>query len=139
MVALYLTLINIRGLQSPLDFSPCVQNVLVYGSETWAMISEDIHRLERTERMMNRWMCGVKLSDRKANAELLSWLSIEIVSDVVWRGRLRWFEHLERKEPDNWVSACRSMVPVVESVKSRSRGRPRKTWRQCVLMKTRQS
>ena len=46
----------------------CVQSVLVYGSETWAMKAEDIQRLERTERMMNRWMCGVKLSDRKTNA-----------------------------------------------------------------------
>ena len=94
------------------------------------MKAEDIQRLETIERMMNRWMCGVKLSDRKANAELLSRLGIESVSDVVRRGRLRWFGHVERKEPDDWVSACRSMV--VESVKGRGRSRPRKTWGQCV-------
>src|SRR5208282_2006785 len=50
----------------------CVQSVLVYGSETWTMKAEDIQRLDRTESMMNRWMYGMKLSDRKANAELLS-------------------------------------------------------------------
>ena len=33
-----------------------------------AMKAEDMQRLERTERMMIRWMCGVKLSDRKASA-----------------------------------------------------------------------
>jgi hypothetical protein len=87
-------------------------------------------RLERTERMMIRWMCGVKLSDRKANAELLSRLGIESVSAIVRHGRLRWFGHVEHKEPDDWVSACRSMV--VESVKGKDRGRPRKTWQQCV-------
>ena len=69
----------------------------------------------------------MKLNDRKANAELLCRLGIESVSDVVRCGRLRWFRHVERKEPDDWVSACRSMV--VESVKGRGRGR---TWRQCV-------
>ena len=37
---------------------------------------------------------------------------------------------LERKEPDDWVSACRNMV--VESVKGIGRGRPSKTWRQFV-------
>ena len=37
---------------------------------------------------------------------------------------------MERKQPDDWVSACRHIV--VESVKSRGRGRPRKTWRECV-------
>ena len=49
---------------------------MVYGSETWAMKAEDMQRLERTERMMIRWMCGVKLSDTKASAELLSRLDI---------------------------------------------------------------
>jgi len=57
-------------------YRTCVQSVLVYGNETRAMKAEDIHRLERTEMMMNRWMCDVKLSDRKANAELLSRLGI---------------------------------------------------------------
>ena len=63
----------------------------MYGSETWAMKAEDIQRLEITERMMNKWMCGVKLSGRNANAELLSQFGIESVSDVVRRGRLRLF------------------------------------------------
>ena len=110
-------------------YRTCVHSVLVYGSETWAMKAEDMQRLKRTERMMNRWMCDVKLSDRKANAELLS---IECVSDVVRRGRLRWFGHVERKESDDLVSACSSMV--VESVKGRGHGisLPRNAWRQCV-------
>ena len=49
---------------------------------------------------------------------------------VIRRGRLRWFGHVERKQPDDWVPACRHIV--VESVKDRDRGRPRKTWRECV-------
>ena len=57
-------------------YHTCVQSVLVYGSETWALNANDMQRLERTERMMNRWMCSVKLSDRKANVELLSRLVI---------------------------------------------------------------
>ena len=40
---------------------------------------------------------------------------------------------MEHKEPDDWVSACRSNESmVVENVKGKGRGRPRKTWRQCV-------
>ena len=79
------------------------------------MKAEDIQRLVRTERMINRWMCGVKLSNRKA--EPLRRLGIESVSDVVMWCRLRWFGHVEHKKPDDWVLACRSMV--VESVKGR--------------------
>ena len=51
-------------------YRTCVQSVMVYGSETWAMKAEDMQILERTERMMIRWMCGVRLSDKKASAEL---------------------------------------------------------------------
>src|SRR5208282_4882748 len=64
-------------------YETCVQSVLVYGSKTWAMKAEDMQRLEITERIMIRWMCGVRLSDRKASAELLSRLDIESVSVVV--------------------------------------------------------
>ena len=60
----------------------------------------------------------------------MSLLDIESVSVVVRRGRRRWFGHVERKQPDDWVSACRHIV--VESVKGRGRGRHRKTWRECV-------
>ena len=57
----------------------------------------DLQRLERTERMMVRWMCGVTLRDRRSSAELLDLLSVVGVGDMVSmvrRGRLRSFEHV---------------------------------------------
>ena len=60
--------------------------------------------------------------------ELHSRLDVEAVADVVRRGRLRWFGHLERKSPDDLVSACRDME--VDGVKRK--GRSKKTWRECV-------
>ena len=105
-----------------------MQSVLIYGSETWAVRVEDMQRLERAERMMLRWMCGVSLKDRVKIDELLQRLHIESVSDVVRRGRLRWFGHVERKRGDDWVTACRELA--VDGV--RGRGRGRKTWMQCV-------
>jgi hypothetical protein len=109
-------------------YKACVQRVLVYGSETWAMKVEDMHRLERTERMMVRWMCGVTLKNKVSSAELNRWLDIESVADVVRRGRLRWFGHVERKNAEDWVSACRNF----EVGGVRGRGRGRKTWEECV-------
>jgi hypothetical protein len=109
-------------------YSACVRSGMVYGSETWATGVEDINRLVRAERMMVRSMCGVSLKDGKSSAELLSRLGIVSVVEVVEKGRLRWYGHVERKDADDWVSKCREM----EVVGSRGRGRPRKTWRQCV-------
>ena len=47
---------------------------------------------------------------------------------MVRRGRLRGFGHVERKNGDDWVSACRNVV--VAGV--RCVGWGRKTWRECV-------
>jgi hypothetical protein len=78
---------------------------MIYGSETWAMKVDDVQRLERTEKMMIRWMCGVTLKDMKNSYDLRKRLSIVSVSDRVHQGRLRWFGHVERKDADDWLSA----------------------------------
>ena len=109
-------------------FRACLQSVLTYGTETWAMKTENLHSLERAARMMVRWMCGVSLKDRKRSEDLYSLLGVQSVAKVVRRGRLRWFGHKERKNGDDWVSACRNVV--VAGV--RCVGRGRKTWRECV-------
>ena len=53
---------------------------------------------------------------------------MEGVSDVVRRGRLRWFGHVERKNVNDWVSGCRGLV--VDG--ARGVGRGMKTWKQCL-------
>ena len=88
-------------------YSACVQSVLIY---LLTIKADDLKSLERTERMMVRWMCGVSLKDRKRSEDLCILFGINCVDDVVRRGRLRWFEHLERKSVDDWVSACRGLV-----------------------------
>ena len=101
---------------------------MVYGSETWPVKAEDMQRLERTERMMVRWMCGVSLKHRLSSQELNRRLGVLAVTEVVRQGRLRWFGHLERKDGEEWVSACRSITVTGE----KTRGRSRKTWEECV-------
>ena len=48
-------ILNVRGASYRIKgriYSACVQNVLIYGTETWAMKVDDLRSLERTERMM---------------------------------------------------------------------------------------
>ena len=109
-------------------YRSCVQRVLVYASETWAVRVDDMRRLERAERFMVRWMCGVSLTQRRTTRELLDSLGVEAVETVVRRGRLGWFGHVERKARGDWVSSCRELV--VEGINPKGRGR--NTWRQRV-------
>ena len=52
-------------------------------------------------------------------------LRVEGVVKVMKHARLRRFRHVERKEVDDWVSACMNL----EVAGSRGRGRPKMTWR----------
>jgi len=81
-------------------YKACVQRVMVYGSETWPMRSEDMQRLERAERMMDRWMRAVSLKNRISSKELIEGMGVVCVADVVRQGRLRWFGHLDSKGND---------------------------------------
>ena len=50
-------------------------------------------------------MFGVSLKDRKRSVDLYSLLGVQSVDEVIRRGRLRWFGHVERKSGDDLVSA----------------------------------
>ena len=43
---------------------------LMHGNETWPMKVKHVLKMNRTEMSMIRWMCGVKLNDRKKSEEL---------------------------------------------------------------------
>jgi hypothetical protein len=60
---------------------------ITYGSETWPMRVEDMCRLERLEKMMIRWMCGVTLRNGKASEEIRNRLGIVSLSGMVHQGR----------------------------------------------------
>ena len=53
-------------------------------------------------------------------------MQIEDVADAVRKSRLRWFGHLERKDAEDLVSACRNMAIVKNAERAdRKRGEMR--------------
>ena len=74
---------------------------------------------------MVRWMCGVKVKNRLPGNELRERLGIDGITLVLQQNRLQWYGHGFRREDGNWVKKC--MEYEVQG--PRSRGRPRRTWR----------
>ena len=100
----------------------------MHGSETWPMKVEHELKLNRTEMSMIRWMCGVKLNERKKSEELRELLGLEPVSLMIKKSRLNWFGHVERKNDNDWVKRCKTWE--VEGI--RPTGCLKKTWLDCV-------
>ena len=103
-------------------FNFCVHSVLLYGSERWAMRKEDKARLERNDRAMLRWICGVKISDRVSLDSLYQCLGIAPLTTLLRSRRLRWFGHVSRS--DGWINQRRNF----DVRGKRGKGRPRKSW-----------
>ena len=73
----------------------------MHGSKTWPMKVEHELKMNRTKMSMIRWMCGVKLNDRKKSEELRELLGLESVSLMIKKSRFRWFGHVERKDDND--------------------------------------
>ena len=113
-------------------FGACVRTVILHGCETWAVKEEDTMRLERADRAMIRWICGVSFRDRVPSSELRRRLGLRSIEDLMRDKRLRWFGHVERSG-DAWINQCRKLLEV----KGRGKvSRPPKSWEE-VLKKVR--
>jgi len=75
-------------------YATCVRSCLMHGSETWPMKVEHELKMNRTEMSMIRWMCVVKLNERKKSEELRELLGLEPVSLMIKKISLRWFRHV---------------------------------------------
>jgi len=63
-----------------------------------------------------------ELNERKKSEELRELLGLEPVSLMIKKSRLRWFEHVEQKDDNDWVKRC--ITWEVEGI--RQRGRPKR-------------
>ena len=100
---------------------------MLHGSETWPVRKDNEVALQRAEMRMVRWMCGVKLQHRVRSKELRERLELEDIISVLQQNRLRWYEHVLRKEDNDWMKKC--MEYEVEGTRPRG-SRPKKTWRE---------
>ena len=102
----HLPIITNRGIASNLRgdvFAGCVRRVLLYGSETWPLSSDDVRRLERCDHSMIRWICGVKMEQRHAMADLRWRLKLPCMKDLLSWNRLRLFGHRCRQDESLWT------------------------------------
>jgi len=61
----------------------------MYGSETWPMNAEHETMLSQTEMSMTRWLCEVKLNERKTSEDISTLQGSEPVSLMKKKSGLR--------------------------------------------------
>ena len=108
-------------------YNACIRSTMTYGASTWALTQREERLLQSCDRRMLRKMCGLSLTDRVPSTDILNRCSLEDLL-IVRRSRMAWFGHAYRREDDDPLSK----INQVEAPGRRPRGRPRKTWKDCV-------
>ena len=109
-------------------YNACVRSALLNASETWVATQEDVSRLNGNDMMMIRWICSAKLRDKIPSEELRSQLGLGSIENALRCGRLRWYGHVQRMDPDTWPRKVDKTIVTGNN----PRGRPRKTLLQCI-------
>ena len=103
-----------------------VRSAMLHGSETWGPNAADLQRLRRNDRSMIRWICGVNERDEIPSDDLLLKLGICDIVMVLRKRRLNWYGHVQR------ATSSIKTVAAVRVPGGNRRGRPRKSWKECV-------
>ena len=98
-----------------------VKSAILYGSETLCLRESEMAILRRTERVVVRSMCKVKLVDRKSTEELMGLK--KTLDRMAKANEVRWYGHVIRREDDNILKKALMM----EVNGQRKRGRPKMT------------
>ena len=107
----------------------CVRPVLLYCCETWELTVADETRLRGVERRMIRMMCVVRLVDRMLTDVLRDRVGVVVkIEDLIIQSYLQWYSHVMHGDINSQIRE----VMDVEITGKRKKGRPRKSWEECV-------
>ena len=87
-------------------YASCIGSSMTYGSVTRSLLVDVGLKFERAEMQMIRWSCGISLKDRRTNEELRRLVGVEPITTFIRGGRLRWYDHVMRKDDEDWVKKC---------------------------------
>ena len=81
-------------------FNMCVSKMLLHGSKTWPVVTEDVQWLVTGDSGMIRWICGVSLKDQIQTTDLLLRLGLNSINDMLCWNQLRFHYHLIQMHDD---------------------------------------
>ena len=81
-------------------YSSVVRPAMVYGFETVAVTKKQVEEIEVAEMKMLRFAMGVTRKNKIKNEHIRSTVKVERLGMKMREGRLRWYEHVMRKDQE---------------------------------------
>ena len=91
-------------------YQTCILSILLYGSETWTLLQEDLRKLEVFHMRSQRIILGIRWHDFVRNTEVIDWTNLPCVKDIIAKRRNSLFGHVVRL--DDHTPAHRALSQV---------------------------
>eukprot|EP00794_Sanderia_malayensis_P008022 gene8022-8881_t len=114
-------------------FDQCVLPSMTYSSETWTLTKKMEHKLQTTQRSMERMMTGYSRRDRKTNVWIREQSKVKDVITTAKSIKWRWAGHVARMDDERWTQLTTEWQPIHGK---RARGRPKTRWRDELVITT---
>ena len=124
---------NSRTIKTPSKiriYKAAVITILLYGAEVWNTTKKQMKRFEVFHQTSLRRILKIKWFFHVSNEEVLKRAGITSIETYISAARLRWYGHVVRM-PDSRLP--KFLLDWKPNYGKRSRGRPRKNWKACVL------
>ena len=106
-------------------FEGLLTPIMMYGSESWTMTTRDRSRIQASEMKTLRTIVHKTRRYRVRNVDVRGAVGVGPMMNKIEMGQLRWLGHLMRMDEDRIARRRWDWTPDGR----RSRGRPRKRWR----------
>ena len=103
--------------------------ILLYGCEVWNTTKAQMKRFEVFHQRCLRRILRIRWFNRVSNAEVLNRAKINSIETHISAMRLRWYGHVARMPDKRLPKYLLDWIPMHGK---RSRGRPRKSWLNCI-------
>lgn len=107
-------------------FNACILPRLIYGSESWALSTNQKDRLRVTQRKMERSMLNCRLQDRLPNAVMRRITRLKDACREAAKQKFNFCSRLVNQSPDRWSVKLTSWFPYN---RKRCPGRPSIRWK----------
>ncbi|KAL5264214.1 hypothetical protein ACHWQZ_G005334 [Mnemiopsis leidyi] len=124
---------NSRTIKTPTKiriYKAAVVTILLYGAEVWNTTKKQMKRFEVFHQTSLRRILRIRWYYHVSNEEVLSRAGIKKIETFISAARLRWFGHVSRMSESRIPKFLLNWTP---NYGKRSRGRPRKCWKSCIL------
>ena len=105
-------------------YRSAIRPAMLYGTESWAIKSQQESKMSVAEMRMLRWMSGNTRRDRIRNTTIREKIGVAPIVEKMVESRLRWFGHVWRRSVD---APVRRVDQMEDSPVVKGRGRPRQT------------